>query len=112
MITKQLMFTNGGQLISYKDCICQYCGKPFLKKYRTEKYCSDECRTLALQDQKAEYQRKRRKQIKEGVLVSNENNHIGTNFLSEHPHTDEDGDVDEEKEYDAIQKELKRLKLE
>lgn len=105
MITKQLMFTNGGQLIPYKDCICQYCGKPFLKKYRTEKYCSDECRTFALQEQKAEYQRKRRKQIKEGLLISNENKHLGTNYLSEHCHDDE------EREYAAIQKELKRLKL-
>lgn len=84
---------------------CKWCGKPFLKNYRTEKYCSDKCRTLALQDQKAEYQRKRRKQIKEGVLISNENKHIGTNFLSEHCHEDSD------KEYASIQKELKRLKL-
>ena len=67
---------------------CKWCGKPFLKKYSAEKYCSEECCTLALQDQKAEYQRKRRKQIKEGVLISNENKHIGTNFLSEHCHED------------------------
>ena len=84
---------------------CKYCGKPFYKQHNKTCYCSDECRTLALKEQKAEYQRKRRKLINKGVLVSNEKEYIGTQFLSQHRQEDF------EDEYESIQKEMKRLKL-
>ena len=88
----------------YKDT-CQYCGKPFNKGYKTEKYCCDDCRKKAKQDSNARYQQKRRKNIKYGYLVSNENEHIGTNYLSSKPRDNFDD------EQAAILKEMKRLKL-
>ena len=89
----------------YTDYICKYCGKPFLKKYRTEKYCSDECRTKAHQDQDAEYQRKKRRLIHNGEIISNERKYVGTGYLS---HRKQEKDEDE---HAAIRKEMRRLKL-
>lgn len=93
------------KLAPFYDSICKYCGKPFNKGYKTEKYCSDRCRDNALREQKAEYQRKRRKLINKGVLISHENEYIGTQFLSQHRQKDF------EDEHAAIIKEMKRLRL-
>ena len=84
---------------------CEYCGQPFYRPNKYFKYCSDRCRSLALKEQKAKYQRKRRKLINDGVLVSNESKYIGTQFLSQHRQEDF------KEEHEAIIKEMKRLKL-
>ena len=83
---------------------CKWCGKPFKKTHNRQEYCSEECFRYARLEQKAIYQRKRRKLINNGVLISNESQYIGTGFLSEHCQDDFD------KEYESIQKELKRIK--
>ena len=57
---------------------CKRCGKPFIKLENRTTLCSDECRDYNNQDNKAKYQRKRRKLIRDGVLISNENNQLGT----------------------------------
>ena len=67
---------------------CKYCGRIFIKFENKTCYCRDACRTWAKKEQKAAYQQKRRKLIKEGVLISNENNRLGTTFLSEHRNPD------------------------
>ena len=82
---------------------CKWCGKPFKKTHNRQEYCSKECFRFARLEQKAIYQRKRRKLINKGELISNESQHIGTGFLSEHCHEDFD------EEYESIQKELKRI---
>lgn len=108
-VLMQLMFTDTmEEMEPYTNYTCKYCGKPFLKKHNKEMYCSDECRKMARLDQAAKYQRKRRLMIKNGDLVSNEYNNrtfLGTQYLSQHRKDDDD------EEYEAILKEMKRLKL-
>ena len=102
----QLMFTKDmATMEPYKNYICKYCGRPFLKKHNKEMYCSEECRIKAHQDQDAEYQRKRRKLINKGEIISNERKYVGTQFLSHRRNEDFD------KEHQAIRKEMRRLKL-
>ena len=84
---------------------CKWCGKPFTKQHNRQEYCSDICAGYALKEQKAIYQRKRRKSINDGVLCSKESTHIGTGFLSQNPRESF------EAEHAAIMKELKRLKI-
>lgn len=67
---------------------CKYCGRIFIKFENRTCYCREACRTWALKEQKAKYQQKRRKDIRDGVLISNENNKLGTTFLSEHRNVD------------------------
>lgn len=57
---------------------CKYCGKLFIKFQNKTLYCSTECKCKSTQDSKAAYQRKRRKQIREGHLISNETEKLGT----------------------------------
>lgn len=82
---------------------CVYCGKLYIKTENRTTYCSHDCRHKSIQDSKARYQRKRRKLIKDGELISNENNFIGTTFLSKHPQKDF------KKEHENILKEARRL---
>lgn len=88
---------------------CKWCGKGFNKSYPHNRvmYCSDECRMNALREQKAAYQRRRRKLIRDGVLIvhDNEKAPLGTGYLSKHRHNTFS------REYRAIQNEKKRLKL-
>lgn len=84
---------------------CKYCGKIFFCKHGNEEYCSYICRKYALQEKKNKYQRDRRKLINDGVLISNENEQLGTGFLSQHRHKSFD------KEKEVIKKELERLGL-
>lgn len=74
--------------------ICKYCGKPFTKKHNKQLYCSEECSHKATQDNKARYQRKRRKSIRDGELISNETQKLGTIYFPK-----EKGNWDLEKEY-------------
>lgn len=101
----QLMFTRDMTMVPYTNYTCKYCGKPFLKKHNKEMYCSDECRIKAHQDQDAEYRRRRRKLINDGVIISNENKYVGTGFLSHRKQKTEEDEIA------AIRKEMKRLKL-
>ena len=106
MAAVQLMFTEEMDgMKPYTNYTCKYCGKPFLKKHNKEMYCSDECRLKAHQDQDAEYQRRKRRRIREGVIITNERAYVGTGFLSHHKREDDD------EEHAAIIKEMKRLKL-
>ena len=94
-----------GVLVPFTNATCKYCGKKFYKTANKTCYCSDRCRRLAIREQKARYQRERRKRIRNGELVSNENKYVGTGFLSHHRQDDD------EAEYEAILKEMKRLKI-
>ena len=85
--------------------VCKYCGETFEKSHESEVYCCDKCREHAILESAAKYQRKRRRSINNGELVSNEYRYVGTNYLSQHRRED----FDEEQK--AIQKEMKRLKL-
>ena len=60
---------------------CKYCGKTFIKFQNKTLYCSPECKCRITQDNKAKYQRKRRKSIREGHLIINENKKIGTTYF-------------------------------
>lgn len=84
---------------------CKYCGKQFIKTNNRQTYCTPECKTKAKQDQTAKSQRKRRKQIRDGYLISNENEYIGTGYLSIHRQENF------QDEYKAIHKEMTRLRL-
>lgn len=84
---------------------CSYCGKPFTRKHNSQIYCSDVCKNYAIMETHAEYQRSRRKSLRNKELVSNENNYVGTNYLSGKRREDFDD------EQAAILKEMKRLKL-
>lgn len=74
--------------------ICKYCGKEFAKKHNKQLYCCKECSHKATQDNKAKYQRKRRKRIREKELISNETQKIGTIHFPK-----ETGNWDLEKKY-------------
>lgn len=65
---------------------CRRCGRLFIKFTNRSTLCSDECKTSNNQDNKASYQRKRRKLINDGVLISNETKQVGTStvLLSKH----------------------------
>ncbi len=82
---------------------CKYCGTKYVKIANKTAFCSDECRCKSKQDSKARYQRKRRKLIRDGELVSNENNYVGTGFLSKHRRTNF------KDEYLSILKEKRRI---
>ncbi len=60
---------------------CKYCGKEFTKTHNREMYCCDKCRYFSRKEQRAAYQRKRRKLIREGILISKETVKIGTIFF-------------------------------
>lgn len=88
---------------------CKFCGKPFTKTHNREMYCSDYCRIEARKDQKAKYQRKRRRLVQQGVLIVTDrekgNLFYNSNYLSQHRYKDFN------REQKAIERELKRLKL-
>lgn len=90
---------------------CKWCGKGFNKSYPQNRvmYCSDECRHYALLEQKAKYQRKRRKLARDGVIIISDKEKgcttYNSNFLSEHRHSDFG------REQRAIEREMKRLKI-
>lgn len=86
---------------------CKYCGKGFNKTENKQLYCSDSCRIKARKEQKARYQRKRRKLIRDGVLVvkDTEKPPLGSGFLSKHPYKDFI------REHNALLREKNRLGL-
>ena len=60
---------------------CKYCGKLFIKVHNKSMLCSYRCKVKSKQDSNAAYQRKRRKEINEGKLISNETNQVGTSTV-------------------------------
>lgn len=98
-------FYSGGEIIPYTNAVCKWCGKPFFKDANKTCYCSDECRKNAVREQKAEYQRKRRRLIKSGALVSMESVDLGTGYLGKYRKEDFDD------EHEAVLKEMRRLKI-
>lgn len=105
MVTNVQTMFKDGLLVQYTNAECKWCGKKFFKEHNKQMYCCDFCRSQALKEQKARYQRKRRKDIRDGVLVSNENNYVGTGFLSQHRQEDFDDELA------ALEKEMRRFKI-
>ena len=60
---------------------CKYCGKPFIKVENRSTLCSYKCKVKSTQDNKAKYQRKRRKAINDGSLITNEAKQLGTSTV-------------------------------
>lgn len=86
---------------------CRRCGKPFIKLHNRSTLCSDTCRQNNTQDNKAEYQRKRRKLIRDGELVSNETKQLGTSTYRLSKGIKDDW----QKEHSAILAEKRRVGL-
>lgn len=88
---------------------CKYCGKPFTKTHNRQVYCSDKCRLNARREQKARYQAKRRKKIKQKLLIVDEYKkyNLGSYGTSANGHRKSKFS----QEYIAIQKEMKRIGL-
>ena len=63
---------------------CNYCGKHYIKLQNKTLYCSHDCRVKSTQDNKARYQRRRRQAIRNGELITNENEKLGTTYFPEH----------------------------
>ena len=86
---------------------CRRCGRLFIKLENRSTLCSERCKFFNTQENKAKYQRKRRKLINKGVLISNETKQIGTStvLLSKHIHENPDD------EHLAILKEKRRVGL-
>ena len=82
---------------------CTYCGRSYIKLQNRTCLCSDDCRIKSTQDSKAKYQRKRRRLIREGVLLTNESNYVGTGFLSKH------ANKNFKIEHSHVLKEIKRI---
>ncbi len=78
LLKKQIKYKDGTVQTQFYTYKCKYCGKLFIKFENKTMYCSDECRCKSNQDNKAKYQRKRRKQINNGELISNETKKLGT----------------------------------
>ena len=88
--------------------ICRRCGKLFIKTSNRSTLCSDKCKKYNNQDNKAKYQRKRRKQIRDGELITNEyDNQIGTSTVMLSKHIKDDWNA----EHLVVLKEKRRVGL-
>lgn len=107
LLKKGEKFKDGTIQMEFYISICHYCGKPFVKIHNRTTLCSYECKVKSTQDNKARYQRNRRKLINKGVLISNETNQLGTStvLLSKNIKSDF------EEERNVILKEKKRVGL-
>ena len=104
-MTAELQLTLDGGV--YYNSTCKYCWSKFNKDHNRQEYCCEECSMKALKEQKAAYQRKRRKLIRDGekVVRDSEKKKLGTGLLTSNRHKDFG------REYRALEKEIKRLKL-
>ena len=80
---------------------CQLCGKPYTKKYRNQRYCSEDCSKEAPRLKNRIYFSKRYTKNKTYCWARKK----GTGTLGPHRHDND------ESEYEAIQTELRRLRL-
>ncbi|WP_305554581.1 hypothetical protein [Methanobrevibacter sp. V74] len=78
LLKKSYECSDGSIQTCFATYTCKYCGKTFIKFENKKMYCSIECACKSTQDNKAKYQRKRRKLINSGELVSNETRKLGT----------------------------------
>lgn len=78
LLKKEIKLDDGTIQTTFYVSKCKYCGKTFIKFQNKTLYCSTECKCRSTQDNKAKYQRKRRKSIREGHLISNETEKLGT----------------------------------
>ena len=84
--------------------VCKACGKEFTKNYKTEKYCCDDCREVALKQQwRNASHRHYHKHKKEWGPIKRYG--VGTGTLGPHANTD----FNCEKE--TIKREIERLRL-
>ena len=60
---------------------CNYCGRPFIKVENRSTLCSYKCKVKSTQDNKAKYQRKRRKAINDGSLIVQDKQQLGTSTV-------------------------------
>lgn len=107
--TVQLCFNTQGALETYYDGKCKYCGKPFHKKHNKSQYCSKECAKNSIRESKAKYQHRRRLKIKRKILILPEYkiSGMGSYGTSCNGHRKKNF----KEEYQAIQREKKRLGL-
>lgn len=81
LLKKQIQYPDGSIQTQFYKSTCKYCGRTFIKFENKTQYCTPECACKSTQDNKARYQRKRRKQINNGTLISNENKKLGTTYF-------------------------------
>jgi len=81
LLKKQIKLKDGTIQTQFYTYKCRYCGKTFIKTENKTMYCSENCKRKTTQDNKAKYQRKRRKSIREGHLISNETQKLGTTYF-------------------------------
>jgi hypothetical protein len=81
LFKKVKQYDDGTIQMGFYVAFCSYCGKPFIKIHNRSTLCSYHCKVKSTQDNKAKYQRNRRKLINEGKLISNEANQIGTSTV-------------------------------
>ncbi len=106
-INEQDYYTNRRILISRQDPrleVCIWCGKKFIKKHHSEKYCSEECRKDSRGQQSRNKSHKWYHRHKH-ELSEKQRWGLGSGSLGEHMHDDF------EKEEKVIKNELKRLKI-
>lgn len=83
---------------------CLWCGKPFKRNYRTEKYCCDEHRKYARQEQNRQRFNKWYVRNKKEINQSDKRS-LGSGHLGSSPKKKFSDELN------IIQKELRRLKL-
>ena len=107
LFKKGKKFKDGTVQMRFYVIKCKYCGKPFIKVHNRSTLCSYRCKVKCKQVSNAAYQRKRRKKINDGTLISNETNQIGTTtvYLSKSKKNSF------EDEYEVILKEKQRVGL-
>ena len=107
LLKKIKKYKDGTVQMGFYIAICAFCGKPFVKLQNRSTLCSDYCKIESTKDSKARYQRKRRKLINDGHLISNETNQIGTSTVLLSKNIKEDF----EEEHHVILKEKRRVGL-
>lgn len=83
-LEKLVTYPDGSVQTGFALRKCKYCGEHYIKLQNKTLYCSQYCRDKSTQDNKAKYQRRRRKSIRNGELVTNENKKLGTTYFPEH----------------------------
>ena len=91
LLKKEIKYPDGTIQTGFYISKCKYCGREYIKKENRQTLCSTNCKHKSTQDNKAAYQRKRRRLINQGIIISQETEKIGTVYFPE-----KIGDWDEE----------------